>query len=120
MITQFKSKKYQSYGISGRESPYKSDPLSHLISPLAQADKAPNVYMNENLPLRIQEELKKWPFIWEARKFPRPLRGLDGKFEPEVQREIIRCFLRRGIPLVRRHIEFLREHPEHALRSFRS
>ncbi|KAL6835460.1 hypothetical protein V8C40DRAFT_282818 [Trichoderma camerunense] len=94
MITQFKRKKYQSY---------------------AQADKAPNVYMNENLPLRIQEELKKWPFIWEARKFPRPLRGLDGKFEPEVQREIIRCFLRRGIPLVPRHIEFLREHPEHAL-----
>lgn len=53
MITQFKSKKYQSYGISGRESPYKSDPLSHLISPLAQADKAPSVHMNENLPFWI-------------------------------------------------------------------
>ncbi|PKK53723.1 hypothetical protein CI102_2381 [Trichoderma harzianum] len=73
------------------------------------------VHKNENLPLRIQEELKKWPFIWEARKLPRLPRGPDGKFEPKVQREIIRSFLRQGIPLVPRHIEFLREQPEHAL-----
>lgn len=115
MITQFKREKHQSYGISGRESPCKSDPLNHLISPLAQADKAPSVHMNENPPLRIQEELKKWPFTWEARKFSRPLRGPDGRIDPEVQRDIIRCFLRRRIPLVGWRIKFLREQPEHAL-----
>ncbi|KAL6805172.1 hypothetical protein J3E68DRAFT_421460 [Trichoderma sp. SZMC 28012] len=73
------------------------------------------VHMNENLPLRIQEELKKWPFTWEARKFFRPFRGPDGEIDPEVQRDIIRCFLRRRIPLVGWHIKFLKEQPEHAL-----
>ncbi|KAL6806921.1 hypothetical protein GGI42DRAFT_319708 [Trichoderma sp. SZMC 28013] len=73
------------------------------------------VHVNDAFPLRIQEELKKWPFTWEGRKFHRVPKGPDGKYEPKVQREIIKSWLHQGIPIVRRHIEFLREHPEHAL-----
>ncbi|EHK26893.1 uncharacterized protein TRIVIDRAFT_62694 [Trichoderma virens Gv29-8] len=73
------------------------------------------IHMNDTLPLWIQEELKKWPFTWEGRTVHRLPRGPDGNFEPKVQREVIKSKLNLGIPMFARDIEFLREHPEHAL-----
>lgn len=71
--------------------------------------------MNESLPLRIREELKKWPFTWEGRKFHREPKGPNGKYAPTVQRAIIRSSLELGGPIFADQIEFLKEYPEHAL-----
>ncbi|KAL7929146.1 hypothetical protein V8C35DRAFT_331915 [Trichoderma chlorosporum] len=73
------------------------------------------VHINDTFPLWIQEELKKWPFSWEGRKFHRLPKGPDGKYEPKVHREVIYSCLNLGIPISAERIEFLREHPEHAL-----
>ncbi|KAL6895093.1 hypothetical protein GGI43DRAFT_429201 [Trichoderma evansii] len=62
------------------------------------------VHINDTFPLWIQEE-----------KFYRLPKGPDGKYEPKVQREIIRSWLNLGIPISAERIEFLRENPEHAL-----
>lgn len=41
-------------------------------------------------------------------------KGPDGRYEPRVRREMIKSFLRLGIPIVEENRGFLREYPEHA------
>ncbi|RSL72946.1 hypothetical protein CEP53_000948 [Fusarium sp. AF-6] len=72
------------------------------------------IRVNEELPSKMLKELKKWPFTWEGRKFHKAPKGPDGKYEPLVHRQIIRSYLRQGMPVLGGTIEFLREYPEHA------
>ncbi|KPM39325.1 hypothetical protein AK830_g7236 [Neonectria ditissima] len=72
------------------------------------------VRIHEEPPSRIQEELKKWPFTWEGRKFHRLPKGPDGKYDPKDRRDIIKSSLYLGIPIVEDQLKFLREYPEHA------
>ncbi|KAH8685143.1 hypothetical protein BGZ61DRAFT_356160 [Ilyonectria robusta] len=72
------------------------------------------VRIYEDLPSRIQKELKKWPFTWEGRKFHRVPKGPDGKYDPMDYREIIKSKLYLGTPILKENIDFLREYPEHA------
>ncbi|KAI5456677.1 hypothetical protein BGZ63DRAFT_417646 [Mariannaea sp. PMI_226] len=69
----------------------------------------------EELPSKIQKELRKWPFTWEGRKFHKLQKGPDGEYDPEDRREIIKSQLYLGVPIFENDIEFLREYPEHAL-----
>ncbi|RMJ15869.1 hypothetical protein CDV36_004475 [Fusarium kuroshium] len=58
------------------------------------------IRVNEELPSKMLKELKKWPFTWEGRKFHKAPKGPDGKYEPLVHRQIIRSYLRQGMPVL--------------------
>lgn len=62
----------------------------------------------------MKRQLKKWPFTWEGRKRSPIPKGPDGRYDPKTQRAIIRSFLRLEIPILKKEIEFLQKHPEHA------
>lgn len=73
-----------------------------------------SIRIHEDLPSKMKKELKKWPFTWEGRKFHPAPKGPDGKYEPLAHRQIIGSYLRQGMPVLDKSIEFLREYPEHA------
>lgn len=72
-----------------------------------------SVRVYEELPLTIQEELKKSPFTWEGRKWHRVPKEPDGTYSPVTYRAIIKSSLCLGNPVLEDHIKFVREYPEH-------
>lgn len=71
------------------------------------------IEIEDELPDILKEELKKWPFTWEGRKWHKVPVGPDGKYPPEVYRRGLRSSLRLGVPVTDTAVDFLLKYPEH-------